>query len=108
MQTRTAKCFRPIVRSMCSFQSSKQEVSLVIKHVSLSGQTTVSDLLVRFPAQALRIHTRELGGVVLGERTAPAPPIPKQTPGSRVTALHPDLGSLAAANSREACIPGHR
>src|SRR5580700_11526326 len=56
------------------------------------AQATVSDPLVRSPAQALRIHTHELGGVVLGGRTAPAPPIPKQTPEARATALRPDLG----------------
>src|SRR6266566_7136411 len=65
--------------------------------------TRVSDQLVRSPAQAPRIHTRELGGVVLREQTVPAPPIPKQTRGSRVTALHADLCALVAANSPEAC-----
>src|ERR1700722_16737310 len=72
------------------------------------AQVTVSDLLVRSPEQALRIHTRELDAVVLGERTAPAPPNPKQTPEARATALRPDPCSLAAASSREAYIPAHR
>src|ERR1700677_5403935 len=76
--------------------------------LAIPAQPTVSDQLVHFPGRALRIHTRELGAVVLGERTAPAPPIPKQTPAARATALRPDLDSLAVASSREACIPGHR
>src|SRR5712692_3795201 len=75
---------------------------------NISASTIVSGQLARSPGQAHRIHIRELGGVVLRERTAPAPPIPKQTPEARATALRPDLCSLAAEGSREACIPGHR
>jgi hypothetical protein len=78
------------------------------ERLGIPASATVSDRLVRSLAQALRIHTHELGAVVLGERTAPTLPIPKQTPEARATALRPDLCSLAAASSREAYIPGHR